>query len=351
MAEAIPASTAHRFYRYMESAPSPEIVAEQARQALERALSEIRTDADAEALIQELLARAAARTVVVVPAKDDAARARRAAAIARVVHAVHDQGQSAPEIFAAAARELAAAMPREGSALDEGVLRATNPGPAGEGQAELEGNRRRLRRALVKHLKPLQAVDTSLFLDINQLPHPRWANAAMRGLTVAMKRADLMAVGLFVAALRNPKRGAPALADVLPSLWLSTFIVETPVKRFFRRKRPFIDIVRATVVGRRPSSFSFPSGHSAAAFAGATLLCRHYPRRTRAFYLLAVLVGFSRVYLGAHYPGDVVTGGVGGTVLAEISHALLTRPLRNWACRVYKALDVIRRLATPSAGR
>ena len=46
----------------------------------------------------------------------------------------------------------------------------------------------------------------------------------MRGLTVAMKRADLMAVGLFLAAVRNPKRGAPALADVLPSLWLSTFL-------------------------------------------------------------------------------------------------------------------------------
>lgn len=333
----------------MEPAPRPEVAAEQARQALERALSEVHSDADAEALIQQLLAHAAARTVDVVPVKDDVSRVRRAAAIAQAMHAVRDQDRSAPEIFAAAARELAAAMPKEGSALDEGVLRATNPGPAvGEGQAELESNRRRLRRALVKRLKPLQAVDASLFLDINQLPHPRWLNAAMRGLTIAMKRADLMAVGLFVAALRNPKRGASALADVLPSLWLATFIMETPVKMFFRRKRPFIDIVRATVVGRRPSSFSFPSGHSAAAFAGATLLRRHYPRWTRAFYLLAVLVGFSRVYLGAHYPGDVVTGGVGGTVLAETSYALLAHPSRGWAGGVYKVLNALRRLARSS---
>ena len=333
----------------MEQARPIEVAAEQARQALERALSEICTDADAEALIQQLYARAAVRTVDVVPVKDDAARARRAAAIARAVHAVRDYDRSAPEIFAAAARELAAAMPAEGSALDEGVLRATNPGPAvGEGQAELEGNRRRLRRALVKRLKPFQAADTSLFLAINQLPHPRWLNAAMRGLTVAMKRADLMAAGLFLAALRNPKRGAPALADVLPSLWLSTFLMETPVKQFFRRKRPFIDIVRATVVGRRPSSFSFPSGHSAAAFAGATLLRRYYPRWTKGFYLLAVLVGFSRVYLGAHYPGDVVTGGIGGTVLAETSHKLLMRPSRGWAGGVYKMLHALRRLARSS---
>ena len=149
----------------------------------------------------------------------------------------------------------------------------------------------------------MQRSDTAIFLDINQLPHPRWCNALMRGLTIIMKRGDALVVGLFIASLSDPARGARALGEVLPSLWLSTFIIETPVKKFFRRRRPFIDVVRATVVGRRPGSFSFPSGHSAAAFAGATLLRRHYPRWTGAFYLLALMVGFSRVYLGAHYPG------------------------------------------------
>ena len=326
----------------MDASPNTQ-AAEEAKRALERALREIRTDADAEALIQQLYARAATRTVDVVPVRTDADRARRADAISRAVQAVRDQPNAAPDLFAVAAEQLAAAMPMEGSSVDEGVLRATNPGPAvGEGQPELEGNRRRLRRALVKRLKPLQAIDTSLFLDINQLPHPRWLNASMRGLTIVMKRADALVIGLCLAALYDPKRGSRALAEVVPSLWLSTFIVETPVKMFFRRKRPFIDILRATVVGRRPSSFSFPSGHSAAAFAGAALLRRHYPRWTAGFYLLAVMVGFSRVYLGAHYPGDIVTGGIGGTILAETTHAALQRPARNWAGKIFVALRLIR---------
>ena len=164
----------------------------------------------------------------------------------------------------------------------------------------------------------------------------------MRGLTIVMKRADAMAVGLFIAALGNPDRGSRAMADVLPSLWLTTAVIEVPVKRFFHRRRPFIDVVRATVVGRRPGSFSFPSGHSAAAFAGATLLRRHYPRWTAAFYLLAVAVGFSRIYLGAHYPSDVAIGGLGGTLLAEVSHELLARPTRRFAFYIYPVLRALR---------
>ena len=312
-----------------------------AMQALEKALAEVQTPEQAAEVIRELRRQAADHAPGIADGRLGVSKAM-VQAIERAAETAPAGHEKAAAIFAAAAKQLTSAPPVEGSPLDHGFLRATNPSAAGAGATALDPHRRRLRRALVKDLRPMAAIDTEIFLDINQLPHPRWLNALMRGLTIIMTRGDALVVGLFIAALGNPERGAKALGEVLPSLWLSTFVIETPVKRFFRRRRPFIDVVRATVVGRRPGSFSFPSGHSAAAFAGATLLRRHYPRWTAAFYLLAVTVGFSRVYLGAHYPADVVIGGLGGTVLAETSRAAMGRPSRRLGAWLLPVLRAVR---------
>ena len=326
-------------------APSTNVqAAALAMQALEQALAEVETPEQAEQIVRELRRQATERAPGMADGRPGVSKAM-VRAIERAAGDLPPGHEKAAAVFAAAARQLTSAPPVEGSPLDQGFLRATNPTTAGEGQTTLEPHRRRLRRALVKDLRPMAAVDTEIFLEINQLPHPRWCNALMRGLTIIMKRGDALVVGLFIASLSDPARGARALGEVVPSLWLSTFIIETPVKKFFRRRRPFIDVVRATVVGRRPGSFSFPSGHSAAAFAGAALLRRHYPRWTGAFYLLALLVGFSRVYLGAHYPADVIVGGVGGTVLAETSRAALAKPARGLATWLLPVLSTIRWLA------
>ncbi len=101
------------------------------------------------------------------------------------------------------------------------------------------------------------------------------------------------------------------------------------LKRAFARERPFAARVLAPVIGHRPGSHSFPSGHSAAGFAGAWLLSRHYPRWSPAFYLLALVVAFSRLYLGVHYLSDVVTGALAGTGLAVLFRAVASRLTRR----------------------
>jgi undecaprenyl-diphosphatase len=71
-----------------------------------------------------------------------------------------------------------------------------------------------------------------------------------------------------------------------------------------------------------PHSHSFPSGHTATAFAGATVLSAFVPRAAPAFFILAAAIGYSRLYVGVHYPLDVLGGAVLGIATALLLLAI-----------------------------
>jgi membrane-associated phospholipid phosphatase len=74
-----------------------------------------------------------------------------------------------------------------------------------------------------------------------------------------------------------------------------------------------------------PHSDAFPSGHAATSFACATVLAVLVPRAAPAFYLLALAIGYSRVYVGVHWPLDVVGGAVLGAATALLLLAIARR--------------------------
>lgn len=124
---------------------------------------------------------------------------------------------------------------------------------------------------------------------------------------------------------RAAKRGVLALA-------LASATVNGPIKLVVRRPRPSH---RRLLSGlRMPHSYSFPSGHATSAFAFATAVSRELPAVGPFVISLASLVSYSRVYLGVHYPSDVVFGaaigaasGLAATSLpAKAEHAGRTKP-------------------------
>ena len=106
---------------------------------------------------------------------------------------------------------------------------------------------------------------------------------------------------------------------------LTATIVNAVIKPVLRRRRP--DRAAASVpLGRQvkmPASRSFPSGHSAAAFAFATGAGRELPWTTPPLSALAALVAYSRVHTGVHYPIDVIAGSLCGITLATVSDRAL----------------------------
>ena len=86
------------------------------------------------------------------------------------------------------------------------------------------------------------------------------------------------------------------------------------LKNGIRRPRPFDESDLIHFLIAPPDQYSFPSGHTAAAFLMAIILSVGLPQFGVTLFILAGLVGISRIYLGVHYPTDVVMGAVLGTV-------------------------------------
>ncbi|WP_288221982.1 phosphatase PAP2 family protein [uncultured Clostridium sp.] len=106
---------------------------------------------------------------------------------------------------------------------------------------------------------------------------------------------------------------------LLLALLINAIIGEGIIKNIVQRPRAFITYPNINIIINPPTSFSFPSGHTASSFAAAVVIGYYIKEWKYISYSLATLIAFSRLYLFVHYPSDII----GGILLGIIS-ALLT---------------------------
>lgn len=107
--------------------------------------------------------------------------------------------------------------------------------------------------------------------------------------------------------------------EALVILFISQIIVQS-LKKLLSRERPYAIIEKLNTFGIDLSDYSFPSGHTTASFSIATTIALNIPKLTYIVFIVATIIGISRIYLGVHYPTDVAAGlilGVGSAILVH----------------------------------
>ncbi len=135
--------------------------------------------------------------------------------------------------------------------------------------------------------------------------------------------AGLVWVALAPALAIWAKRPILAVTAVTAvSVW-TTDLLTTGLKEVFDRPRPFEEVAAAEPLLRATVGASLPSGHASTSFAGAVVLAYLVRRAIPALFSLAALIALSRVYVGVHYPLDIVAGALVGGAVALAAIALV----------------------------
>jgi undecaprenyl-diphosphatase len=177
----------------------------------------------------------------------------------------------------------------------------------------------RYRRNLKGLARRIRDLDRALFRTVFGV---KWTpfTSVMRVFTVVGTAGALWG---FLAAAAFLFTGLKASHLVIPwTAVAASWTLAEGAKYLFNRARPFIWDTEIAPLTKTPSSSSFPSGHSATAAAGALTLSILYPPFSPAFVLAGFLVVLSRVYLGVHFPIDVLAGVLIGTATSGLVFAI-----------------------------
>lgn len=173
-------------------------------------------------------------------------------------------------------------------------------------------------------------VDRRLFLLVHRRFRVRWLDPVMIIVTQSGTKGVVwlgLASAVFLAGGSEGRR--VALASVA-ALLITEGIINWVLKPSFARKRPFTRFGTRRLLVRQPGPHSWPSAHAGSSTAAAVTLAHAYHPWALLLLLLALLIAYSRVYVGVHYPLDVLAGvgiGIAVAIAVIVATSLLPIPI------------------------
>lgn len=123
------------------------------------------------------------------------------------------------------------------------------------------------------------------------------------------------------------KRTRPVGIAMLLALIINHVATNVILKDIFQRPRPFVTFSEIIPLIDKPGSFSFPSGHTSTSFAAAFAI--FFMEKSKKYAIpgivIAAMIGFSRMYVGVHYPGDILGGIVVGILSAFVASIIVKK--------------------------
>ena len=171
------------------------------------------------------------------------------------------------------------------------------------------------------------------FLLFLQDIRTEFLNPIMRFFSFLGNSGWLWIVICILLLIYKPTRPIGIIATV--TLLVSAGICNGLLKQIVNRTRPYDAIEELRLIAKKPHDSSFPSGHSNASFAVACAItwCLTKKRKWVGVILIviAALIAFSRLYVGAHYPTDVLAGVLLGMMCSRVTYLILRRKVLGWS--------------------
>lgn len=164
-------------------------------------------------------------------------------------------------------------------------------------------------------LQWLQAIDGRGFFFVNHRLQNGFFDVIMPWFTHMGSGGLIWLLLAFVLAVFGKGAGRKMAFLGMLALLLGWFLSDEVLKNLFARPRPFLTFPDVRILADKPLQFSFPSGHTTVSFAPAVVFFLKNRQVGVLSLILAVFIGFSRIYVGVHYPLDVLGGAILGGVV------------------------------------